>query len=384
MFKNKFLGFAILVSILLTFIMVVMQIPSVKSDLKDVPVAIVNEDDGKQGNKIVESLMGSKNKALDWHIVKSDKDLKKAMDKQQYYAAIVIPKNFSSSLGKLVDPTSKEVANVTVVTNEAKNAQLATTLGSTLSTIVTKIGGGISAGILTNMAKANISVPAVTALKLNNPITVKTTVRHSTKGLTSANSSFFQPVWIASMVISLLLFYAGNTKEFKSMKHKFSFKSSFIISAIALAILTGFATATYATWILGFNFTHFMTIAAFLSFTSFAFIMLFSGVLTWIGFPGVIVFVLLLFFSIPLLAMAQPLVPQFYQDWVLPWLPMRFLYDGGRSILYYGASFWNSSTVGLTYVLIIGGILFFAEGFSPKHRKVEREINEKIKVMEAK
>lgn len=323
MFKNKFLGFAILVSVVLTFIMVLMQIPSVKSELKDVPVAIVNEDAGKQGDKIVDNLTGSKNKALDWHIVKSDHELKRAMDKQHYYAAIVIPKDFSASIGKLVDPDSKTTANVTVV-------------------------------------------------------------RHSTKGLTSANSSFFQPIWIASMVISLLLFYAGDSRKFKSMKHKFSFKASFIISAVALALLTGFATATYATWILGFTFTHFMTIVIFLSFTSFAFIMLFSGVLTWIGFPGMIIFVLLLFFSIPLLAMAQPLVPQFYQDWVLPWLPMRFLYDGARSILYYGASFWNSSTLGLTYVMIVGGILFFAEGLSPKHRKVEKEINDKIKEIEVK
>ncbi|MHC9533499.1 YhgE/Pip domain-containing protein [Dellaglioa sp. L3N] len=384
MFKNKFFGFAILVSVLLTFIMVVMQIPSVKSELKDVPVAIVNEDNGNQGNKIVQNLTSSKNKTLDWHVVKSEKKLNKAMDKQHYYAAIVIPKDFSLAIGKLADPTSKKAASITVMTNEAKNATLSTTVGSTLSTIITKMGGGISAGILTNMVKNNSSVPAATALKLNHPITVKTIVRHSTSGLSAANSSFFQPIWIASMVISLLLFYAGDALEFKSMKHKFSYKSSFIISAITLAVLTGFATATYATWILGFNFTHFITIASFLSFTSFAFIMLFSGVLTWIGFPGVIVFVLLLFFSIPLLAMAQPLVPQFYQDWVLPWLPMRFLYDGARSILYYGASFWNSATVGLTYVLAIGSVLFFAEGVSSKHRKVEQKINENIKVIEAK
>ncbi|WP_429970829.1 hypothetical protein ACQW5G_07465 [Fructilactobacillus sp. Tb1] len=101
---------------------------------------------------------------------------------------------------------------------------------------------------------------------------------------------------------------------------------------------------------------------------TFSFIMLFSGVISWTGFPGVLIFVLLLFFGLPLLVMAPEMLPKAYQDYVLPWLPMKFLYEGVRDMLYFKASFLNQNTWALITIAGAGLVMFFFETFGKRHK----------------
>ncbi|KRM10573.1 ABC transporter permease [Paucilactobacillus suebicus] len=371
MFKNKFFGFAIIAAILLTVVMVVAQIPTAKSDLKDVPVAIVNNDQGKVGKQITNQITSSNSKkaVFDWHVVKSTSKMKKDMSQQHYYAAIVIPKNFSDNISSLIIPSVSHTASINLYINQAKNATLSSSIKPILTSLITKIGQSIATQMISNLGKANISISAATAEKMEHPIQIKTTTLHSTSGLLSANSIFFQPIWLASLVVSLMLFYAARSIQTKSWQHHVSTKLSHTIASAVMAILIGSLSTINAIWILGYHAHSILPLMPFLCITSFAFIMLFSGVLTWVGFPGVILFALLLFFSAPLMAMAPQMIPSFYQHWIMPWLPMRFLYEGTKSMLYYGSSYWNSSTKSLVVIMLVGFILFYAESFLPKHIK---------------
>ncbi|MGM8365772.1 YhgE/Pip family protein [Virgibacillus sp. W0181] len=91
-----------------------------------IPIGIVNEDEGAMvrdqelqvGDELVATL--KKNKDMDWHFVSRDE----AMDKVEYgdyFAAIVIPKNFSKNLSSVIEG-SPQKANVDYYVNEKINA----------------------------------------------------------------------------------------------------------------------------------------------------------------------------------------------------------------------------------------------------------------------
>ena len=62
--------------------------------------------------------------------------------------------------------------------------------------------------------------------------------------------------------------------------------------------------------------------------------LLIFGTLSILGIVGVPIFVLLLFFGLPLLQLAPEMLNGFYTKWVTPWLPMRMLYDGVKNYNY--------------------------------------------------
>ncbi len=373
MFKNKYLGFTIVASIILTLVMVSVQIPYAKSKPRDVPVAIVNEDAGAMGSKVVNQIESTTNKTkksdrvLKWHEVSSKSAVKKSMDKQHYYGALVIPKDFSQKMATLIKNPKSTAANIDILINQQKNSTLATSVQTIMTTMVNKIGAGMRGQIVGGLEKAHASLPAATVNKLANPITTKVTVTHKYSKLASANSVFFQPIWLTSLVSSLLLYFAFKDKnKWRSRLHIVTHKTGFMVIAALVASAIGFLTTGYVTWILGYNFSNPMVIGSFMAIASFAFIMLFSGFIAWLGFPAIILFVLLLFFSIPLMSLAPQLLPSFYQHYILPWLPMRFLFDGAKSLLFYHANLWNSATSGLIIVMVTGMAVFFLETFSPK------------------
>ncbi|WP_346234801.1 YhgE/Pip domain-containing protein [Lysinibacillus telephonicus] len=91
-----------------------------------IPIAIVNEDKGTVvrdqsihvGNDIVASL--KENKSMDWHFVNRETAIDK-LKYGDYYAAIIIPSNFSKRLGSVISD-NPEKANVEYYVNEKLNA----------------------------------------------------------------------------------------------------------------------------------------------------------------------------------------------------------------------------------------------------------------------
>ena len=100
--------------------------------------------------------------------------------------------------------------------------------------------------------------------------------------------------------------------------------------------------------------------------------LLIFGTLRILGIAGVPIFVLLLFFGLPLLQLAPEMLNGFYTKWVLPWLPMRMLYDGVKNILFFGQGLWNEATKELTYVAIVGIVLVFTSIFKKEKVKVNK------------
>ncbi|CAJ1185132.1 hypothetical protein FS150101_NMOIFPPK_00790 [Fructilactobacillus sanfranciscensis] len=186
---------------------------------------------------------------------------------------------------------------------------------------------------------------------------------------TNVSSVFFQPIWITSLVTTMLLYFASRAFQPKHKKDVLDFKGTVVGIVALLSLIVGFVTTFYVSQFLGYHFPDSPLISLFLAIATFAFIMLFSGVIAWIEIPGVVIFALLMFFSLPLMVMAPQMLPQAYQDYFLPWLPMRFLYEGIREILYFKAGFLNQNTWSLIIVAGIGLLMFFLETFGKRHQK---------------
>lgn len=89
----------------------------------------------------------------------------------------------------------------------------------------------------------------------------------------------------------------------------------------------------------------------FISFSILAFFLMISAILSWTGIRGIVLFVLLLFFGAPLLALPAEFMNGFYRDWIHSWLPMRFMVDGLRELFFFGNGFeWNEPTAALFWI----------------------------------
>ena len=109
MFKNKLVLLSPIIAFSVIFIFSLTLFPSVQPQPKALPIAIVNDDQGVQlpnqstvnmGQTIVDMMQQSaktdKDAAVKWVEVESSEAVQKGLDNQKYYAAFVIPEDFSA------------------------------------------------------------------------------------------------------------------------------------------------------------------------------------------------------------------------------------------------------------------------------------------------
>ena len=99
--------------------------------------------------------------------------------------------------------------------------------------------------------------------------------------------------------------------------------------------------------------------------------LLIIGVLTITGIKGIALFALLMFLGMLTINMPYEFLPTIWQDWVYPWLPMRFLSAGLSDIFYIGGSVLNTNTLILTYIGLGGLVLLLLSFFKKEKNKGE-------------
>ncbi len=104
-FKSKLLWLTPIAIILILMIFAVAFYPAFNPKPKDMPIAIVNHDEGTSiqgkktniGDKLEDKLLDSDSDAVKWVKVDSEKDAKKGMEKEKYYGAAIFEKDFSKN-----------------------------------------------------------------------------------------------------------------------------------------------------------------------------------------------------------------------------------------------------------------------------------------------
>ncbi len=361
MFKNKLLLLTPIIALAIIFIFSLTLIPSVQPEPKNLPIAIVNEDEGVElpnqtkmnmGKQLVEMIKenskatSEKDPTVKWVEVKNTEELQKGLDNQEYYAALVIPKDLSAKQASL-QTAAPSAAEIKIYVNQGMNTMASTLAGQILNGIVDKMNNNVRTQLLQGLEQQGATITAKQAEILAAPITSKVTNVNET-GTNSANGnapvSLFQPLWMASLASAAFIYVAlrkmANTAN---RKRNFAVKLVQILIGAIATLVVGFGLTWIASDLVGLHIPDFTNTALFLSITSFSFFLMISAVLSLIGLRGMPLFILMLFFGAPLLAMAPEMMSPFYHDWVYSWLPMRFMIGGLRELLFFGKGLtWDS------------------------------------------
>ncbi|MFJ8262986.1 YhgE/Pip domain-containing protein [Rummeliibacillus sp. NPDC094406] len=380
--KNyKFLILAPIVALVLIFIFSCTQIPTAHQAPKNLKIALVNEDQGVGKNNMGETISkgiqqaSEKQKTNDepmikWVNLKNQDEMQKGMDDQSYYGAIVIPADFSKKYMSLQSP-SPVSPEMKLVVNQGKNANIANIVNQALNGIVDQLNGKMSGEILGALQAKNVKLSVEQAKILTAPITKNTVMIHPTGTLGNAPLSLFQPLWFGSLIGAVLIFLSVRKRIFNNQREELMTRLLQLFVSLIIGVVAGFGLSWFATSILDYDFPSFIDTALFLTLTSWSFTLMIFAVLSWIGFAGIPIFVLLLFFGIPLLQMTPEVMPAFYKDLIYPWLPMRFMTEGLRELFFFDDAIrWNTSTIVLAWIAGVSLILSVLSVWKPKKQEV--------------
>lgn len=357
---KKFIATLCTAVILVVTIFVSTQIPLAKTDYKNLEVVIVNEDAGDLGKNIVEKLKENSQDKFKLVELESKDSLINAMNDENYYGGLVIPADFSAKVAK-IPAGEMEQLTLDIVINEGNNIQIANQMTSTLTMMANTLGDGIATQILLGLKANNVPVKAELALFLQNPVKVNVEKINVVNNFTTGAVVFFQPVWIVSLATAVLMFFNYRKQNFADRREEVKYKVNTSLLALVVSVFVGFFTPWLMEAMLGLEVSNYTTLATFLAIATYAFITLVYGALNWLGLPAMSIFALLIFYGLPLIQLPSELLPSFYADWVYPWLPMKFLLDGIKSILFFGADVWNNSTNSLIVIFVIGLVLLFTK-----------------------
>ncbi|MED1588394.1 DUF3533 domain-containing protein [Bacillus pacificus] len=380
MFKNKLVLALPLIALAIIFLFSMTLFPSVQPQPKNLPIAIVNEDEGVEipnqptmnmGQTIVDMIQEStastkdEDSVVKWIEVKSNEEVQKGLDDQKYYAALVIPKDFSVKQASLQTPVPS-TPEVLIFINQGMNMPAATIAGQVLNGVVDNMNNSVRQQVLAGFEKQGATLTTKQAEILAVPISKKVTNvnevgTHTANG--NAPMTLFQPLWMGSLVTAAILFFAVNKMTLATRKERLWTKIGQILMATFVSLVIGFGFTWIAGGIVGLNIPDFMDTALFLAVSSFSFILMILAVFSLIGFRGMPLFVLILFFGAPLLALAPEMMSSFYQDWVYPWLPMRFMIEGLRKLFFFSTEIsWDIVStqvwIGLTSMIVILATVF--------------------------
>ncbi|MBP3972024.1 DUF3533 domain-containing protein [Bacillus sp. WL1] len=373
MFKNKLLLLSPVIALFVVFIFSLTLFPTVQPQPKNLPIAIVNEDQGVEipnqpkmnmGQTIVDNMKktskSEEEPAVKWVEVKDKESVQKGLNNQKYYAALVIPKDFSAKQASLrtPQPSSPEVE---IFINQGMNTAASTMAGQMLNSVVDNMNNTVRAQLLEGLKARGATVTADQVTNVVTPIAKKVTnVNEIGKNSANGNSpiSLFQLLWIASLASAAIIFMAIRNMPVGSRKENFVLKVKQIITGAVAAVVVGFGLTWIADGIVGLNISNFTDTGLFLSITSFSFFLMISAVLSLVGLKGIGLFALLLFFGAPLLSLAPEMLSPFYQDWVYAWLPMRFMIEGLREIFFFGKGLsWSTPLTVLVWIGVVSMVI---------------------------
>ncbi|MEH7082733.1 ABC transporter permease [Neobacillus drentensis] len=389
LFKSKLAFLSPIIVLVVVLVFGLTLIPSVQPTPKNLPIVFVNEDQGvdipNQGKvnmgktiagmiqKTAQSTSGEE-PAVKFISASSYQEAIKGLDNRDYYAALVIPKDFSRKQASLrgTQPISPEIE---IVVNQGINTAGSTMAGTVLNGIVDQMNTNFRTQLLTAFEKQGGTVTTKQAAAFVSPITKKVSNVNET-GTNSMNGnapiSLFQPLWMASIAGAVIIFLTLSKVTFATRKEKFSALFAQVLMGAVIALVAGFGL-TWMADAIGVHISQFGDIALFLSLSCYSFFLMISAVLSWTGIKGVPIFVIMLFFGAPLLAMAPEFMSPFYRDWINPWLPIRFLVEGLRDLFFFGKNFsWNHPTSVLTWIAAGSMVVIFASVLKFRSKQEEK------------
>ncbi|SHC93926.1 Phage infection protein [Staphylococcus aureus] len=420
-FKNKLLWIAPIATMIILVIFSLAFYPAYNPKPKDLPIGILNEDKDTTiqdknvniGKKLEDKLLDSDSNKIKWVKVDSEKDLEKDLKDQKIFGVAIIDKDFSkdamSKTQKVVMDSKKEEMQQKVASGEippqvvqqmkqkmgnqqveVKQAKFKTIVseGSSLqgsqiaSAVLTGMGDNINAQItkqsLETLTSQNVKVNAADINGLTNPVKVDNEKLNKVKDhQAGGNAPFlmFMPIWIGSIVTSILLFFAFRTSNNIVVQHRIIASIGQMIFAVVAAFAGSFVYIYFMQGVQGFDFDHPNRIAIFVAFAILGFVGLILGFMVWLGMKSVPIFFILMFFSMQLVTLPKQMLPESYQKYVYDWNPFTHYATSVRELLYLNHHIELNSTMWMFIgFMIFGAVSSLVSAIVRKHSTKRTEV----------
>lgn len=420
-FKNKLLWIAPIATMIILVIFSLAFYPAYNPKPKDLPIGILNEDKGTTiqdknvniGKKLEDKLLDSDSNKIKWVKVDSEKDLEKDLKDQKIFGVAIIDKDFSkdamSKTQKVVMDSKKEEMQQKVASGEippqvvqqmkqkmgnqqveVKQAKFKTIVseGSSLqgsqiaSAVLTGMGDNINAQItkqsLETLTSQNVKVNAADINGLTNPVKADNEKLNKVKDhQAGGNAPFlmFMPIWIGSIVTSILLFFAFRTSNNIVVQHRIIASIGQMIFAVVAAFAGSFVYIYFMQGIQGFDFDHPNRIAIFVALAILGFVGLILGVMVWLGMKSIPIFFILMFFSMQLVTLPKQMLPESYQKYVYDWNPFTHYATSVRELLYLNHHIELNSTMWMFIgFMIFGAVSSLISAIVRKHSTKRTEV----------
>ncbi|HDG6031469.1 TPA: YhgE/Pip domain-containing protein [Staphylococcus aureus] len=420
-FKNKLLWIAPIATMIILVIFSLAFYPAYNPKPKDLPIGILNEDKGTTiqdknvniGKKLEDKLLDSDSNKIKWVKVDSEKDLEKDLKDQKIFGVAIIDKDFSkdamSKTQKVVMDSKKEEMQQKVASGEippqvvqqmkqkmgnqqveVKQAKFKTIVseGSSLqgsqiaSAVLTGMGDNINAQItkqsLETLTSQNVKVNAADINGLTNPVKVDNEKLNKVKDhQAGGNAPFlmFMPIWIGSIVTSILLFFAFRTSNNIVVQHRIIASIGQMIFAVVAAFAGSFVYIYFMQGVQGFDFDHPNRIAIFVALAILGFVGLILGVMVWLGMKSIPIFFILMFFSMQLVTLPKQMLPESYQKYVYDWNPFTHYATSVRELLYLNYHIELNSTMWMFIgFMVFGAVSSLVSAIVRKHSTKRTEV----------
>lgn len=343
-------------------------------NMRNLPIAIVSEDSGATiggkpadlGRDVIGQVTGPNTilgNGVTWTVLATRDDALGGLGNDTYYAAIVIPSDFSAKIAGLLDSTtiasgSAAPANVEVLTNPAAGAFAGADAQQISLAVVRAASDRTSAKIMAALGAAGATMPALMAGALAQPIQPVVTVAqvvgdNGGRGLAPFYFVLMLTLagFVAANIIDLGVRFLTGHQAFELLgvaleRPRIEASASRLWAAkLALVLLSsvgiGALQTSLAVGALGMTVSDGLALAVFSILGAAAISTFTLLLLTAFGEVGALLGVLVTtIFGVPSAGGVYPLqmVPEFFR--VLgDWLPLRYLADGARALTFYDGRF---------------------------------------------
>ncbi|MGN1386317.1 MAG: ABC transporter permease [Bacillus sp. (in: firmicutes)] len=365
LFKEKLAWAAPIAVILIIALFSVNLFAQGDPKVRNLPVALIVNDEGAHVDT-VKAAVEQMSKGTDGEepmlafTNETEADIEDLFDDKEYYAALVIPEGYNDALQNAM--TNNSAATLQVYINQGFNITGANYAKTALNALIAQLSDQYSANFIAQMG--NQQIDADKAAVLVNPIVSEEKVFNAITASTangSAPTLMAVPAWVGALIGGFILFLTTSgilKKERLSRKQTLRLMGGQALFGIIIALFSGFTVATLGL-IAGINMPSYFLVGSFVSFAAFCFFLLVSGVTSWIGKPAITLFMVVMLLGMGVLMTPKEMLPDFFVNFIRPWVPIRFASEGLREIFYFGSGFYTGQSFNTILGIGIAGLAMY-------------------------
>jgi len=378
LFRQKILwiGFALVAAIILILSSALMG-PTVSPTPKDLPVMLVMGDTGAKlpngtelnyGKLIQQSLTEARPASataptLKWTTAASASAAAAALDRQDAYAALILPADLTQHLLSIATPQAAS-AEVELRINQGMNAAGANASVQVTEKTVAAINAQLRSQLSAELKKRGDSLNTAQAAALAAPLQLKETIVHPIAANTAGGNApvaLTQLVWMAALISSIIQLQAS--RKVRSGERSFSLVLGQIGTGLLFGLLAVAAILLLNVRVIGLDIPDFWPVAGFLLLAFCAFFLVQAAVLQYMGLVGMPLLFILFFFGLPILSLPYEALPHMTRSLLYSWVPFRFSVEGLRDLFYFRQNLGWQEPARILSFIGAGGLFFL--GLSP-------------------